>query len=260
MNCQSLRDMVSELARNGSRDAIDPALRERTLVHLDECAECFQRFQDERALTSRLQEMAQQMKSLTAPEHVEAQLRKTFQETVAASRAPARRQVIEVNQWRRLALAAAVVLIVAIVGLGWYLTRTAQPRNDRSNVAKTKPEEPKEISTVNPPAESKETPEGPANRSNTPRRLHSTRNAKRNVLPSPNANEVGHEVATQFMPIGFAGPINPQDGGELVRVELSRSAMLSLGLPVNMDRFGQSVKADVLLGPDGFARAIRFVQ
>jgi hypothetical protein len=62
------------------------------------------------------------------------------------------------------------------------------------------------------------------------------------------------------MPIGFAGPLNPQDGGELVRVELSRSAMLSLGLPVNMDRFGQSVKADVLLGPDGFARAIRFVQ
>jgi hypothetical protein len=62
------------------------------------------------------------------------------------------------------------------------------------------------------------------------------------------------------MPLGYAGPINLQDGGQLVRVELSRSAMLNMGLPVNMDRYGERVKADVLLGADGLARAIRFVQ
>jgi hypothetical protein len=36
--------------------------------------------------------------------------------------------------------------------------------------------------------------------------------------------------------------------------------MLSMGLPVNMDRYSERVKADVLLGADGLARAIRFVQ
>ena len=29
---------------------------------------------------------------------------------------------------------------------------------------------------------------------------------------------------------------------------------------VNMDRYGERVKADVLMGADGLARAIRFVQ
>jgi hypothetical protein len=77
---------------------------------------------------------------------------------------------------------------------------------------------------------------------------------------APSAGDTDREVATHFMALGYAGPLNPQDGGQLVRVELSRSAMLSMGLPVNMDRYDERVKADVLLGADGLARAIRFVQ
>ena len=51
-----------------------------------------------------------------------------------------------------------------------------------------------------------------------------------------------------------------QDGGQVMRVELPRSALAGFGLPVNMDRVNERVKADVLMGPDGQARAIRFVQ
>jgi len=36
--------------------------------------------------------------------------------------------------------------------------------------------------------------------------------------------------------------------------------MASFGLPVNMDRSGERVTAEVLLSADGFARAIRFIQ
>jgi hypothetical protein len=46
----------------------------------------------------------------------------------------------------------------------------------------------------------------------------------------------------------------------MVRVELPRSAMASFGLPVNMDRANENVKADVLMGVDGLAHAIRFVR
>jgi len=74
------------------------------------------------------------------------------------------------------------------------------------------------------------------------------------------ANDAESEVATQFMPLDYAGPLNLQDGGQLVRVELPRSAMWNLGLPVNMDRYSERVKADVFVGADGLARAIRFVQ
>jgi hypothetical protein len=45
-----------------------------------------------------------------------------------------------------------------------------------------------------------------------------------------------------------------------MRVELPRSTLAGFGLPVNMERVNERVKADVLVGPDGQARAIRFVQ
>jgi hypothetical protein len=53
---------------------------------------------------------------------------------------------------------------------------------------------------------------------------------------------------------------NLQDGGQIIRVELPRSALTKFGLPVNMDRYNEKVKADVLFGVDGMAHAIRFVQ
>jgi len=70
------------------------------------------------------------------------------------------------------------------------------------------------------------------------------------------------ESTTQFLSLSYISPVNLQDGGQLVRVELPRSAMARFGLPVNMERerYGERVKADVLVGADGLARAIRFVQ
>ena len=50
------------------------------------------------------------------------------------------------------------------------------------------------------------------------------------------------------------------DSAQVVRVELPRSAMMSFGLPVNMDRADERIKADVVVGNDGMARAIRFVR
>ena len=47
---------------------------------------------------------------------------------------------------------------------------------------------------------------------------------------------------------------------QVVRVRLPRSAMRSVGLPVNEDRWMEQVPADVLLGQDGVARAVRFVK
>ena len=74
------------------------------------------------------------------------------------------------------------------------------------------------------------------------------------------ANYSGNEIATDFLPVGYTSPMTLQDGGQVMRVELPRSALAGFGLPVNMDRVNERVKADVLMGPDGQARAIRFVQ
>jgi hypothetical protein len=68
------------------------------------------------------------------------------------------------------------------------------------------------------------------------------------------------EVATEFIPLVHAGPYAQAEEGHLVRVELPRSALASFGLPVNAEAPGGRVKADVLMGQDGVARAIRFVR
>jgi hypothetical protein len=88
---------------------------------------------------------------------------------------------------------------------------------------------------------------------------------KKNVGQTTNGvatdNSVANEeVATDFMPIGYVNSLSLQDGGSVVRVELPRSTIVSMGFAVNMNRYGERVKADVLMGADGLARAIRFVQ
>lgn len=70
------------------------------------------------------------------------------------------------------------------------------------------------------------------------------------------------ESVTEFISlVGGAPAATPLEGGQLVRVQLPRAALASLGLPLNGERGGnEPVKADVLLGNDGLARAIRFVR
>ncbi len=69
------------------------------------------------------------------------------------------------------------------------------------------------------------------------------------------------ESVTEFMPLVVdAAAATPLESGQLVRVQLLRSAAASLGLPLNAARENERIKADVLLGDDGVARAIRFVR
>jgi hypothetical protein len=44
-----------------------------------------------------------------------------------------------------------------------------------------------------------------------------------------------------------------------VRVEIARSMLLTMGLPVNIDRGEGLIKADIIIGEDGVARAVRII-
>lgn len=81
----------------------------------------------------------------------------------------------------------------------------------------------------------------------------------RTVSAGSSAGETA-EIATDFMPLTYDGGALAMDSGHIVRVELPRTALVSMGLPMNFERAGEPVKADVLLGDDGVARAIRFVR
>lgn len=68
------------------------------------------------------------------------------------------------------------------------------------------------------------------------------------------------EVATDFLPLTFVDDSRAQESGHVVRVKVLRSALIAFGVPMNMERAGELITADVVIGNDGLARAIRFVQ
>ena len=56
-----------------------------------------------------------------------------------------------------------------------------------------------------------------------------------------------------------SGDAADEDDVNLVRVAVPRSAMIALGLDVSADRAEEMVEADVMLGSNGIARAVRFL-
>lgn len=133
--------------------------------------------------------------------------------------------------WKRAAavvtmLTAAAAVILAIV---------VHPRPSES-----RPAEPVVVAT--PEAEPK-----PADVPATP----SPRKAQHRRQPPL------REIATEFYPLLDVQP--PFERGELVRVVVPASTMRDVGLPVSQDHLSDLVQADVLVGQEGLARAIRFV-
>ena len=63
-----------------------------------------------------------------------------------------------------------------------------------------------------------------------------------------------------FIPMPNGARIEPNEDLNLVRVEVPRSAMIALGYAVSEDRASESVEAEVVLGADGLARAVRFFE
>jgi hypothetical protein len=63
-----------------------------------------------------------------------------------------------------------------------------------------------------------------------------------------------------FIPLPNAPQIDPNDDVSVVRMEFPRSAMLAVGLEVNPDQVSDTVEAEVKLGSDGLARAVRFME
>jgi len=66
-------------------------------------------------------------------------------------------------------------------------------------------------------------------------------------------------VEDEYIPVPDADRLPPSGDVNVVRVEVPRSAMLAMGFAVNPERAAELVRADVVLGSDGLARAVRFL-
>lgn len=175
------------------------------------------------------------------------------------------------HRWRYWAGAIAAMLLVSIAfGAVRWRAVTQSPQVSQSSTPQEvfpggKPAETQAaIALTLAPPEVKELPRDPKVR-RTNLKTGKLRPVARAGRPAQTTNATvagnfGSEIATEFLPLGYGNALALQDGGQIVRVEVPRSTLVSFGLPVNVDRAGQRVKADLLLGVDGSARAIRFVQ
>lgn len=258
MNCQSFETIVDDLARE---QLIEATVREEALAHIDACSSCAARLSEERSLTAHLRALAADMNSLKAPERVESFLLAAFNEQRLSP--PARRR-----RWNYLSVAAAAVLLVGVgIGVAAWNLRPTRPEVAKAVTSAVIDSSPVVEGTL-PGSNGAEAPaskatEDPRSVRNLNKRRRATK-ARETIVPA-SQTERGRtlsetEVATDFMPIGYVNSASLQDGGSVVRVELPRSTIVSLGFAVNMDRYGERVKADVLMGADGLARAIRFVE
>ena len=231
--------------------------RTEALAHSDVCNDCAARLSDEQMLTLGLQSLAAEMESLEAPPALESKLLEAFRARPVAFE---KSVSIRVNPRYWIAAIAAMLLIaISLVVLSW----TRRPAENPGLAVKQEEPQPKpEVSAkpneqivvqdIEKPAVS-ELPQHVKQKRTRPVTLQRADTASV-------ANHVTKEIATDFIPLSYMSAASLQEGGQIIRVQLPRSALANFGLPVNMDRYNEKVKADVLYGVDGMARAIRFVQ
>jgi hypothetical protein len=68
------------------------------------------------------------------------------------------------------------------------------------------------------------------------------------------------DTDASFYPLPEAEALPAVENAMVVRVQLPVSSLQLMGVPVNEERADASVQADLLLGQDGLARAVRLAQ
>jgi hypothetical protein len=274
MNCQTFEPTINDLARGQMMDA-----RERlsALAHAEECESCSARLADEQALNSSLRTLASSTATLDAPARVETALLAAFRQRQSAVESNGVAPVIEfktnrTQRWTVWATAAAAAIVTVFAIQALRLRETGPSLHTAGRTAAL----PAFVPTMaTPPVnvasddsgdeiKSRATPEQTLGQPNLPAMnvayAPARNRASRRARPAQAEQQAEQEIVTDFMPLTYGATMSPNEGGQLVRVELPRSALASLGLPVNDERSNERVKADVLLGHDGLARAIRFVR
>jgi hypothetical protein len=89
-------------------------------------------------------------------------------------------------------------------------------------------------------------------------RLHHTSTSTVELASAPIAVDDDAD-ADGFIPLPNAERIAPDENVNVVRVEVPRSAMLAVGLTVSAEQSSDLVEADVKMGANGLARAVRFI-
>ena len=80
--------------------------------------------------------------------------------------------------------------------------------------------------------------------------------ATRKSPPTKNPALQKSEIATDFIALSY---LPATESGQVVRVKVPRSMLVSLGVTTNVEKPSELINAEVIVGDDGATRAIRFL-
>jgi hypothetical protein len=293
MNCHEFEKLINDLACD---NLMTVNQRAQAWAHKENCPRCAARLAEERLLTERLRLVAS-ADAEQAPARVKSAVMAAFALAGTAPRVAAKPSTETINAQHNLeatdslafyksrwlwAAAAAVLLFAAITTARLLTTQSSvqAPPNAPPVVANgsTTPQEPQQglpdvPKDVKKP-EDQRVAESPLPNDKQPitekatdgmknpqdvqaARHHKTQNAPQNLIAEAADNQ--NEVVTDYVPLTYLSTATALDSGLVVRVQVPRSTLISMGLPMNVESSRELVKADVVVGDDGVARAIRLV-
>jgi len=248
MKCRDFELIVTDLARNRSDD-------ERALAHAEACDRCATRLVHEQALSYGVRAVIADIADDQPSPRVETALLAAFNAHFAQKAPSTTSATLLTRRPRlsfRLAFVFAVLLIlISIPPILWLRSRslTGVP----------------EVISQNPSAGSIPSLSADAGVDVKPRPGAATswrpKSKRPTVVKNPNVTETNApEEVTEFLPLADGEDLTSLEAAQVVRVELPVSALMDLGLRVGPEISPGQVRADILLGHDGSARAIRFVR
>jgi hypothetical protein len=229
IDCVEFGELLPDLDRPGT---LGSERSEEALAHAESCAPCATLMMEAESLNYGLRRLAETTVGAEAPARVEDALLREFRRAKAVN---SRRKL----QRDLVALAIAALVLLA-VGLGIY----RHPWNAASK--------------QQVPAVAQNSTSSGVDSAATPAE-NSANNAAQPSTSESVADSADNEYATSFVPLPYADDPSESQGGSVVRVDLPRASLVSMGIPVAGLNSGGHVVADLMLSEDGTPQAIRLL-
>jgi hypothetical protein len=229
MTCREFDEAVHGFVR---MELLDMSLREAAIEHAAHCGNCARRMGEAGTLAEVTEAAAASARELRAPPGLEAAVLSAFRN---------QRWRRHATLWRAFEWAAAGAAAAMLVAVLWTSSTRSKvqpspvPRKDVSSQSKL-------------PLDA----QGPA--SSQP---DETGQATELEASTGDAGET--YSVSDFVPVPFTDGMGPEDPGMVVRVQLTRASLAELGYPVAEAPDEDLIRADVLVGEDGWPRGVRLV-
>jgi hypothetical protein len=245
MTCSSAREAILDFARD---ESMSDDARLAVEEHLGACANCVVELERQRSLTTALNALAAEAETWKPSPGIERRLQEAFVARTLGTPIPQSKSR-GVDRWVYALAGAAVVALAVWLGSRPSTAPPAEPARPTAASAETTPR----VSTPLPIEQEKPAPPTVEANVSPGRRAPVRAAAGRRAAPSKPVRSF------EFITLPGAAGLPDLESGSVVRVAVPVASLPEYGLDIVQGESNTTVDADVPVGQDGLARAIRLV-